>query len=149
MLRKELIILKLTGETNEEVLRNFGQKFVELGVVKESFPDALVERERQYPTALPATAFDIAVPHTFKEHVNVPAMGVAVLEHPVAFQQMGTPEITLHPQVLFMLAVKEPSQQIVTLKKILKLIQNEDVLMKIKNASSEDELFELVNSVLD
>ncbi len=149
MLRKELIVIDVEGSSDEEVLRSLGARFVVAGVAKESFPDALVERERRYPTALPATAFAIAVPHTFKEHIKEPAMGVGILAHPVAFHQMGSPEITLQVELLFMLAVKDPAEQIATLKQIMKLIQNEEMLKAIKHAASVDEVYEMVSSVLN
>lgn len=148
LLKKELIRVGLEGETNEDVLRALAGVFVEAGVAKESYPDAIVLRESNYPTALPATAFDIAVPHTFAEHVNEPAMGCAVLAHPVEFKQMGSPDITLHPEVLFMLAITDPQDQIDTLKKIMGLIQDPETLNKVRVAKTVDEVYDLLHEVL-
>lgn len=148
MLRKELIRLNLEAETSEEALRTLAQVFVDNGVAKESYPDAIVVREGKYPTGLPATAFDIAVPHTFAEHVNEPAMGVGILKHPVVFQQMGSPEITLHPQILFMLAITDPKEQITLLRKIMKLIQNPEALNKVRDAQSVDEVYDILEPLL-
>ena len=148
-LKKELILLNLEAESNYDVLYKMGQKFVDVGVAKPSYPQALVDREKNYPTALPAQAFDIATPHTFAEHVNEAAMGIAVLAHPVEWQQMGSPEITLHPQVIFMLAITDPKSQIGTLRKIMQLIQNNETLEKIKNAKDQDEIYELVKDIFD
>ena len=148
MLRKELIRLNLEAETSEEALRTLAQVFVDNGVAKDSYPDAIVAREQKYPTGLPATAFDIAVPHTFAEHVNEPAMGVGVLKKPVTFQQMGSPEITLHPQILFMLAITDPKEQISLLRKIMKLIQNPEALNKVREAKSVDEVYDILNPLL-
>ena len=149
MLRKELIVLGLEGSTSEEVLRNLSARFVKAGVAKDTYPDALVVREKKYPTALPATAFDVAVPHTFKEYINEPAVGIGVLKEPVAFQQMGSPEITLHPQILFMLAITDPNEQISLLRKIMKLIQDKDELVKIRNAKSPDEIYDMLAPVFN
>lgn len=148
LLRKELIRLNVEAENSEQALRTMAQVFVDSGVAKESYPDAIVLRESKYPTGLPATAFDIATPHTFAEHVNEEAMGVCVLAHPVQFQQMGSPEITLHPQVLFMLAVKDPKAQIQTLRKIMKLIQNPEALEKVRDAKDADEVYAVLEPLL-
>lgn len=148
ILKKELIVMDVEAVDSEEALRIMANHFVEAGVGKKSYPDAIVEREKQYPTALPATAFDIAVPHTFAEHVNEAAMGVCILKHPVEFRQMGSPDITLHPQLLFMLAITNPKEQIVILKKIMKLIQNEQALNQIRDAQTGDEVYELVTGLL-
>lgn len=149
MLRKDLIVLNLEGETSEEVLRNLSAEFVKSGVAKPTYPDALVEREKKYPTALPAVAFDIAVPHTFKEYINEPAIGIGVLKNTVQFQQMGSPEITLEPKVLFMLAITDPNEQIALLKKIMKLIQNEEELKQIRAAKSTDEIYDLLSPIFN
>lgn len=148
MLRKELIKLNVEAKTSEEALRIMANEFVKAGVAKPSYPDAIVAREEKYPTALPATAFDIAVPHTFAEHVNEPAMGICVLKEPVEFRQMGSPEIELHPQLLFMLAITDPKDQIKLLRKIMKLIQNSEALNHIKESGDVEEVYSFVNSQL-
>lgn len=148
MLKKELIRLDVAADTSEAALRLMAQLFVDAGVAKPSYPDAIVAREAQYPTALPATAFDIAVPHTFAEHVNEPAMGICVLREPVEFKQMGSPEIALHPQLLFMLAITDPKDQIKLLRRIMKLIQNPEALNQIKAAGSVEEVYSIVNPLL-
>lgn len=148
MLRKELIKLDMEVKTAEEALRTMAELFVAAGVAKPSYPDAIVAREAQYPTALPASAFDIAVPHTFAEHVNEPAMGICVLKEPVEFRQMGSPEITLHPRLLFMLAITDPKDQIKLLRKIMKLIQNPEALGQIRDAADVDEVYSIVNAHL-
>jgi galactitol PTS system EIIA component len=148
MLRKDLIKLNVDAKTSEDALRTMAQLFVDVGIAKPSYPDAIVKREDKYPTALPATAFDIAVPHTFAEHVNKPAMGICVLKEPVEFKQMGSPETTLYPQLLFMLAITDPKDQISLLRKIMKLIQNSEALNQIKAASTIDEVYSIVNPLL-
>lgn len=143
-LRKELIKVGLDAADEEDALRQMSAEFVALGVAKDSFPEALLEREGVYPTGLPAIAFDIAIPHCASENVNETSMGVAVLAHPVEFLQMGSPEITLHPEILFMLAIKDPKKQIETLQKIMGVIQNANLLNAIKKAQSADEVYELL-----
>lgn len=78
-LRKELIKVDLDAADEEDALRQMSAEFVALGVAKDSFPEALLERERVYPTGLPAIAFDIAIPHCASENVNETSMGVAIL----------------------------------------------------------------------
>lgn len=148
MLKNELIRLDVAAETAEAALRLMAQLFVDAGVAKPGYPAAIVDREAKYPTGLPASAFDIAVPHTFAEHVNEPAMGICVLREPVEFKQMGSPEIILHPQVLFMLAITDPKDQIKLLKRIMKLIQNPEALYRIKGAESVREVYSVVNPLL-
>lgn len=149
MLRRDLIRLDLDVKDREEAIRTLAKDFVKAGVVKESFVDAVLEREQLSPTALPAVAYDIAIPHTVSAHVITPAMNVAVLKHPVEFQQMGSPEITLHPQVLFMLAISDPKDQLSLLRRIMKMLQNKELLNQVRGAKTTDEVYGLLKPVID
>ena len=149
MLRKDLIRLNFEAADSEEAIRTLAQDFVDAGVVKPTFVEAVLEREQRSPTALPAVAYDIAIPHTVSEHVITPAMNVAVLKHPVAFQQMGSPEITLHPQVLFMLAISAPKDQLTLLRRIMKMLQDRELLEKVRSAGSTDEIYDLLKPRID
>lgn len=149
MLRKDLIRLDLDVANREEAIRILAEDFVKAGVVKPSFVDAVLEREQRSPTALPAVAYDIAIPHTVSEHVITPAMNIAVLKHPVEFQQMGSPEITLHPQVLFMLAISDPKDQLSLLRRIMKMLQNKELLNQVREAKTKDGIYDLLKPVID
>lgn len=149
MLRKELIQLNLECEDSQEAIRTLAQSFVKYGAVKESFVEAVMEREKNYPTGLPAVAYDIAIPHTVSKHVIEPAMAVGVLKKPVEFHQMGSPEIILHPQVLFMLAISDPKEQLTLLRRIMKLLQNKELLEAVKEADTPDKVYDLLKPVVD
>ena len=63
LLRRDLILLDLDCETSDQVIRAMAGRFVETGVVRESFVEAVAHRETVFPTALPAQ-IPIALPHT-------------------------------------------------------------------------------------
>lgn len=149
MLRKELIKLNMDCRDSQEAIRTLAETFVKYGAVKESFVDAVMEREKNYPTGLPAVAYDIAIPHTVSKHVIEPAMAVGILNKPVEFHQMGSPEIILHPQVLFMLAISDPKEQLSLLRRIMKLLQNKELLIAVKNADTPDKVYDLLQPVID
>ena len=75
-------------------------------------------------------------------------LAVGVLKKPVEFRQMGTPDIILHPRVIFMLAISDPKEQLGQLKKIMKLLQNDDLLMGVRDAGSAEQVVELLNPAL-
>ena len=75
ILKKELIKLAVEATDSEEALRTVAQGFVDNGYAKDTYPQAIVERERVFATGLPAPAFDIAIPHCDSEHVIKPGNG--------------------------------------------------------------------------
>jgi PTS system galactitol-specific IIA component len=144
LLRKELVNVNLEASSKEDLLRKLANEFLDEGLVKPSFPQAILDREAVYPTGLPAVAFDIAIPHCAASNVNETSMAVATLAHPVEFQQMGSAEITLHPEVVFMLAIQDPDKQLETLQKIMAVIQDRELLENIRAAKNADELYGLL-----
>ena len=149
LLKKELVQVHKTFSSQEEALRSIAGAFVDLGVVKESFPQAIIDREAVYPTGLPAEAFDIAISHCDSEHVNESAIGAVVLDEPVEFEMMGgMGDGPLHVQLIFMLAIKDPKAQVPTLQKMMAIIQNQQLLKDIHAAQSADEAFGLIAPAL-
>lgn len=147
MLNRDLILLDLDCKSSDEVIRTMAARFAEVGVVRESFIEAVAHRETVFPTAIPAE-IPIALPHTASEHVITPAVGVGVLRHPVEFSQMGSPEIKLQPELVFMLAIKDPKAQIGLLKQMMKLIQNGELLRSIQRAADADTVYSLLAEAL-
>ena len=148
MLKHDYIQLDLDCSSQEEVIRKMAQVFIQDGVVKESYLDAVLQREKKYPTGLPAEAFAIAVPHAEAVHSNHAAISVGVLRHPIPFHQMGSPEIVLNVEMLFMLAVDDPHEQIEFLKSMMRLIQDKETLLEIKNTPSKDRIAALLEKAL-
>lgn len=144
LLRRELVNVGLEADSRNDLLLRLANEFLAEGLVKPSFPQAILEREASYPTGLPAIAFDIAIPHCAASNVNETSMAVATLAHPIEFQQMGSAEITLHPQAVFMLAIKDPNKQLEMLQKIMGVIQDKELLEGIRASKSPDELYSLL-----
>ena len=61
VLDERLVLLGLEADTAEEALRALAGKLVELHKVKSSYPDAVVAREKIYPTGLEAKPVNAAV----------------------------------------------------------------------------------------
>ena len=148
VLKKELILVGMTETSAEEAMRALAGTMLAAGLVRESFVEAVLAREKAYPTGIPAKIFDIALPHTMAEHVIEPCLAVGVLKKPVEFRQMGTPDIILHPRVIFMLAISDPKEQLGQLKKIMKLLQNDELLLGIRDADNAERVVELLTPAL-
>lgn len=64
--KKELITINNDSKTIEEFFTNASDILMERGYVKESFLDAILEREKKYPTGLEMPKIVIAIPHTYR-----------------------------------------------------------------------------------
>lgn len=144
MFGKETIELQLEAVDADSVLTKIANTLYTQGFVKESYVEAILQREANHPTGLPAPGFPIAIPHTDPDHVLESRIAVATLNQPVSFSMMGNPEVKLPVQIVFMLAIKDPKNQPSILKQLMKVFQNQEVLQEIRSSQGEEELQQLL-----
>lgn len=102
---ESLIFTDIDVNSREELLRTMATNLFRKGLVKESFIDAVIEREKTFATGLPTNGISVAIPHTDSEHVNKKAISVAILKEPVKFGVMGEIGAETPVQIVFMLAI--------------------------------------------
>ena len=138
---RELIVYNLEAENCEDAIRKAGARLYDAGFVKDTYIAAAVERETEYPTGLQLENVAIAMPHTDATHINRPAVCIARLKKSVAFAHMGDPDTKVEAELMLMMAIQNPDEQIDTLQKVLGVFQQPDVAAAFCNADSEDALF--------
>ena len=143
-LDKELIHIGVEASNCEEALTALGKVFIKEGYCKETYIEALKEREKEFPTGLDINGYGVAIPHTSVTHVNKAGTGIAILKSPVTFLQMGTDDEEVEVGILFMLAVVEPQQHLQDLKRILAIIQDNAVLSSLAVAKSKEEIINII-----
>lgn len=141
-IHRELIMYGVDAKDSEDAIRQVGQLFLKEGYVKDTYIDAVVAREKVFATGLELPGISIAMPHTDIIHVNKPGVTVAKLAHPVEFEHMGEPGHKVQAEMLFMMAITNPEDQIGTITRVLGVFQNMEALEAFKAASSEEEVYE-------
>lgn len=116
--------------TAEQAVRHLGRAAVQQGFARASYPDALWEREQRYPTGLP-TPLPIAIPHADSGHVSKMALGALVPEYPLVFQEMGGSGRSLQAELVLLLCVDDPSQQVPLLGRLLAIMQRTDLRQRL------------------
>lgn len=144
-----LIMLNVEATEKEEVITLMAKKLISEGYVKSSYLNAILQREKEYPTGLPTNGVGVAIPHTDIEHVIKPGIAVATLKNPVRFNVMGNPDEEVDVKLIFMLAITEPKGQIDLLKKLVSVFQNRQLLMELCNIKSEEECAKILNTAID
>ena len=135
-----LVFRDLNFSNSTDSLNFLSSKLYEKGYVKKEYMEAILEREKKYPTALPSVDIKIAIPHATHTLVNIAALCIGILKVPVEFILMGDSTLKLNVQIIIMLALKQPHGHIEMLQNIVKLIKNPEVLKSIVNASSIEEV---------
>ncbi len=147
MPRGELSILSLDALSDVEVLEALAARAEAAGAVRPSFREALLQRERSFPTGLP-TSTPVAIPHADVEHTLKQGLGVVLLDHPVKFGELGGVDASVDVCAAVLLLVAEPEQQSELLMRLIGVFQRPDWLGRLQMASNEFELAELFGSLL-
>lgn len=147
-LNDNLVNVNVNKNCKEEVIALLCELLQEQNCIKDTFQNAVLEREKVYPTGLPLNQLGVAIPHTDVEHVVDPAIAVAVLSNPVQFQMMGDPDTDVSVNIVFVLAVKEPKQQLELLENLMSIFQSDDVMDQLKNAASASEVVSIMEREL-
>mgnify|MGYP000283944104 CR=1 FL=1 len=146
---KELIVTNVNVKSNEEIFKILFKKLYDRGFVKKSFLDAIIEREKTFPTGLSLNKYNVAIPHTDPKHVIKPAVAVATLKKPVVFKNMGDPLESVNVSIVFMIALNQSHSQVEALQQMIQLIQNDRLLEKMINSKGGDEINgdEIISSI--
>lgn len=145
MFNKEIFALNVANmQTDEEVLSYLAEKLFEEGVVKDTFKEAIIQREEAFATGLLVNEIGVAIPHTESVHVNQSQIAVMTLKTPVMFKQMGDPSIEVPVRIVFMLALQDANAHLTMLQKLIELIQNKELITEILSLSdNEDDIHSL------
>ena len=138
----ELILMNIEAKTDQEAIEILAKHLYEKGIVKESYIDAVKEREKVFSTGLNFEEMGIAIPHTDSIHVNRQAIAVGILKEPVKFCHMGMPEEPVKCEMMFMMAIEKPESQVDFLGRMMDIFQSEGYLRGLKACATPEELAE-------
>lgn len=147
-IRPDCIIENLDASSREEALEKMAGILLSKGYVKESFPAAILEREREYPSGLPMEGHKIAIPHCDSEHVNKSALLFARLARPLEFSSMGEPDEKFEVRFISMFALKEKKEIGSLLEVLIKAYSGSTVLDAVLEASSALEIYTILKNAI-
>lgn len=136
---KLVVLQKENIPDAETALRYLAGRMFENGMVKETYEQAIVDRENIFPTGLKFPRYGVAIPHTDGEHVVETTFSIMTLDSPVEFVQMATNGEKISVNLIIMLAIKEAHGQVEMLQKLMTFLQNEDIVNEILNYKQNEQ----------
>ncbi|NIS83563.1 MAG: PTS transporter subunit EIIA [Anaerolineales bacterium] len=143
-----LIIPRLIAEDSTQAIKILGGLLYDEGYVRDTFIEAVLEREKNFATGLPTSEIQIAIPHADIEHVIRPAIAVGVLERPITFGEMGNPDGTVDVKLVCMLAVTKSEALVSLLKNLVEIFQSVDLLQQIVKTDDSSAIAAIFNESL-
>ena len=137
---ESLIAFDLEAKDAHEVIDILAGRLHAQGLVAADYGEQTWRRELNHPTGLPTKPFCIAFPHADADGIQQSALGVAVLHEPVTFQNMAVPDEGLDVRLVFMLANRDPEEQIQTLRNLAVLFGQPEKLTELRNQTTLPEM---------
>jgi len=128
-----LILLQHEARDANEVIRALSDRLHSYGAVEAGYAQATIDRERSHPTGLPTKPFGIAFPHADAEGVLRSSLAVATLRETVAFHNMADPEEILAVEIVFLLANKDPEEQVQALRRLATVFGQHEKLEELRS----------------
>lgn len=142
-LSPDLVIIGLRAAHADDAIRDLSERLYAAGCVTAGFAAAAVRREGEFATGLP-TAIPVALPHTDPEHCLRSAVAVGVLKQPVEFGEMGNHSNRLPVEIVFVLSVSDPKDQVAWLRRLMLGFRQEGFLHQVRAARTPEEVITLV-----
>ena len=143
-----LIETKLEAADSTQVIESLGSLLFDQGFVRDTFIQAVLDREKVFATGLPTSEIQVAIPHADVEHVLRSAIAIGVLSNPVEFGEMGNPDGTVQASIVFMLAVKQSDSLVSLLQNLVGIFQDPTILHQILEAPDRESIAALISAKL-
>ena len=145
----ELVMTNLSANDSSDAIHKLGKLLTSQKYVSETYTEKVIEREKEYPTGLPTKGPAIAIPHSFDEGINGNHVAIGVLEKPVKFHSMEDIDAEVDVKLMFMLAIGGSHEQLEMLQFLMKVFQKGELLEKIADADSNDEICDYLNGYIN
>ena len=145
---KDLVVIIDEPGTCAEVERRMAETLLAQGYVRDTYAQAIADREAAYPTGLEFGDHSIAMPHCDIEHVNAPAICLGVLKKPVEWRRMDDANATCPVELVVMLALNEAHAHLEMLQKVVALLQDQELVAQIVASESPSDAYALAKDRL-
>lgn len=140
LFHEKFMALEKAYYSKADLFKALSEDLVRGGFVKDTFCQAINERESIYPTGLKTGLINLAIPHTDVIHVIKPFVYVVKLKRSLPFIQMGTTDETVEVDTVLVLGIKDPKGQIGLLSMIMDNIGDTEFVSGLKELKNEKEL---------
>lgn len=145
---EELVFLDCIFKNQRDFFAAICQELYSSGWVKESFEEAIVQREQSFSTGLETLPYSVAIPHTDAEHVQKNFIAFIRVQEPVSFVHMGIPDKTVEAHMMFMLGIADPSNQVKILSNMIELLSDEATMRELMVETDKQKIVDRMNQAV-
>lgn len=149
MFHPELVAIHEKATDFSGLVDFVSQKLSQLNFIQNSYPKAIKEREKEYPTGLETPTFAVAIPHTDPTHIKEPFIYIVKLKQAVSFGQMGTTEEFIQAKYAFFLGFDKGEDQLQLLQTLMAMFTNSEVMSALESETNEAKILEIVTNFFE
>jgi PTS system galactitol-specific IIA component len=138
------LVTFVDADSRKEAESAMADVLIAQGYAKPSYKQAILDREVNFPTGLYVGEYNAAIPHCDPENVNEGAMCVGVMKHPVTWGRMEDKNDTCEVSLVVMLAITDPKEHLEMLRKVIGLIQDQELVGRVVSSTDAAEVYDLV-----
>lgn len=132
----DLVFLDKEYKNYEDLLTQVMETLVSENYVEKEFQQALLDREKEFPTGLQLDGYAVAIPHGGSQFVKQDFVSLVTLKTPIKMNRMDDPEELLEVDVLFVIGFSKSETHLKSLKELMVLIQDPKVIDDLKKGTS-------------
>lgn len=132
----ELVFREKEYNDYADLLSQIMETLVSKNYVEGEFEEALLEREKDFPTGLQLDGYAVAIPHGGSQYVKQDFISLVTLKNPITMNRMDDPQETLEVDVLFVIGFANSETHLQCLKELMALIQDPKAIESLKFGES-------------
>ena len=125
-------------DSKEALFEAVSRQLLNDGYVKSGYYDALVLREKKFPTGI-ESMINLAIPHADPQEVNQSTFVIVTLAKPLQFASMVEPEKLLEVPLVILLVLNDGKDQIAFLQRITDLAGENEMLCDVLNKDYKEQ----------
>lgn len=144
---ENLVAIDLEVPDKVSAISTLAELLYKNNYVKATYLDAVLEREKVFPTGLAVDPFGVALPHTDSVHVKQTGIAVGILSKSVQFQAMDAPDKAVEVKLIFLIAMKKSEMMVEILQKLAGVFQQPQILENLSTAAEPARVIQIINSI--
>ncbi|MBC8536599.1 PTS sugar transporter subunit IIA [Feifania hominis] len=141
---RDLVVCDMEASSDTEIFERAAALLRERGLVKDSFFDAICEREQSYPTGVPVGEVNVAIPHVESSHVNASAVLAITLKELVPFSSMVDKEQKIGVGLVFILVLQNGKMHLTMLQNLMKIVQSPETISALRAEHDPARVYEML-----
>ena len=146
LLSPELVFLDFEAQDVSDFFDKLAASLQERGYVKESWKEAILEREKNYPTGLECEAIKVALPHVDPEHINKAYIALIKPKKPITFDGMAGMDPVDTELIVNLGLLAHEEDQVAVLQAFLGIFMDEEVCKALLSERDPNRLIDIVKA---